>query len=591
MLFNDCGGFITNAYSYKKAFQSMKAHPTTFNHPSEAQQLAGIGPKLCDRLTDKLKAYCVANGLPIPEKGRSKKSQSSAKPDEDEPEATENAADEPPKKKRKQKEYVPALRSGAYAIIMALSELDQEGMQALSKPDLITRAQPFSDSSFTAPSDPTKYFTAWKSMSTLETKELVCTKGHPTKRYYLSDEGWSVALRMREKVNGNNPWTKAKSDQSKAVSKSTSTKPSSSRNAQNRASVDVSDLSSSPEPETEPNLAATPLRKLIPIRDSGASGRRASLPSHPTSDPIVVEPGTFEVKMLLDTREIRTTTDRDYIANELKKQGVVAEIRSLPLGDVLWTAKLKPAYASAFQYKNAGDDDEGSTEIVLEHVLERKRLDDLVYSIRDGRFHEQKFRLKKSGMRHVTYLVEDYSMSAERVERVADSLESAIASMQMVNDIFVKQTAKMDDTIKYLAHITKSLKEMYEGKQLHVLRSETLDVATYLATLGSLRVESPSAAFCITFSAFCSLCDKSNSLTLRDVYLKMLMCTRGITGDKAIEIQKIWSTPNALIEAYAKLGQNQAAKDAMISDQLSNMIDRKKIAKTLSAKVAEVWSS
>ena len=52
---------------YKKAYESMKACPLSFQHPSEAQQLNGLGPKLCDRLTEKLKAYCLENGLPEPE--------------------------------------------------------------------------------------------------------------------------------------------------------------------------------------------------------------------------------------------------------------------------------------------------------------------------------------------------------------------------------------------------------------------------------------------------------------------------------------------------------------------------------------------
>ena len=53
--------------SYKKAYDSMKACPLTFDHPSEAQQLHGLGPKLCDRLTERLKAHCTENGLPMPE--------------------------------------------------------------------------------------------------------------------------------------------------------------------------------------------------------------------------------------------------------------------------------------------------------------------------------------------------------------------------------------------------------------------------------------------------------------------------------------------------------------------------------------------
>lgn len=57
---------LTNS-SYKKAYQSMKACPLEFQHPSQAQQLNGLGPKLCDRLTEKLKAYCREHGLPMPE--------------------------------------------------------------------------------------------------------------------------------------------------------------------------------------------------------------------------------------------------------------------------------------------------------------------------------------------------------------------------------------------------------------------------------------------------------------------------------------------------------------------------------------------
>lgn len=61
-------------HSYKKAYESMKACPLVFQHPSEAQQLNGLGPKLCDRLTEKLKAYCEQNALPMPERPQKCKS-------------------------------------------------------------------------------------------------------------------------------------------------------------------------------------------------------------------------------------------------------------------------------------------------------------------------------------------------------------------------------------------------------------------------------------------------------------------------------------------------------------------------------------
>lgn len=58
---------ISFCYRYKRAYNSLKACPLEFSHPSEAQQLTGLGPRMCDRLTEKLKEYCQEHGLPMPE--------------------------------------------------------------------------------------------------------------------------------------------------------------------------------------------------------------------------------------------------------------------------------------------------------------------------------------------------------------------------------------------------------------------------------------------------------------------------------------------------------------------------------------------
>ena len=53
-------------FRYKHAYDSMKACPIVWNHPNEAQALKGLGPKLCARLTDRLREHCTDNGLPMP---------------------------------------------------------------------------------------------------------------------------------------------------------------------------------------------------------------------------------------------------------------------------------------------------------------------------------------------------------------------------------------------------------------------------------------------------------------------------------------------------------------------------------------------
>jgi crossover junction endonuclease MUS81 len=43
---------------------------------------------------------------------------------------------------------------------------------------------------------------------------------------------------------------------------------------------------------------------------------------------------------------------------------------------------------------------------VLDFIVERKTSDDLAASIRDGRYDEQKYRLKNCGINNVIYLIE-----------------------------------------------------------------------------------------------------------------------------------------------------------------------------------------
>lgn len=567
----------------------MKACPLKFDHPSQAQRLHGLGPKLCDRLADKLKAHCAANGLPMPQlPQRDQKRQSD---DEGNGEA------QPAKKARKAKPYVPALRSGAYALILALATLDENNTQGLTKTEAIELAQPHCDASFTAPSDPTKFYTAWNSMKTLITKDLVYERGRPLKRYMLTDDGWNVARGMQgiEKSPLSNPLTNDRALFGRGDKRSNALEPKDGVANNSRPSV----ARATEMPPTILGQLPIPEQAQRPFSTDFATARQQcpspererdqndALP--PIFAPILLPAGSFTVHLVLDTREVRTKTDRDYISEQLNKSGVKPISRALPLGDALWVAKLSPGSESILTSNNIGDDGEGNNEIMLDHIVERKRLDDLIGSIKDGRFQEQKFRLRRSGVKNVTYIIEDFSISAESEDKYGEAVSSAIASTQVVNNYFVKRTAKLDDTIRYLARMTKMLQAMYEKRDLQIIPTKVIEAKTYLALITWLCEEQPSKGHFLTFSAFSALCGKSDAMTLRDVFLKMLMCTRGVTGEKALEIQRRWKTPGDFIEAFESR-EGQKARDTMVSEKMTSLIPRKKIAKGLSGKIAEVWS-
>lgn len=563
--------------TYRKAYNSLKKCPKIFQHPSELTELQFFGQTLTKRLTDKLEIYCRENGLPMPErpsksrkrKGTGTASGAGGEDDEDDEE------DEPapaPKKPRKTKQYVPAFRSGAYALIVALSNMPEHGPEGMGKLDLIDSAQPYCNSSFTA-SEPGSFYTAWSSMKTLLTKELVYERGRPTKRYALTEEGRDVARRIQEANENGTSNTEARTNDSGLSSTGLRSQ--------------VTSLPFAGGLDDGPN--DLPLEEEKPdfgnvVTDGPVFSDNSSLPNFTT---IRLNPGSFTVHLVLDVREIRAKTDRDYMQEELTKKGIKPIMRSLELGDAQWVAKCQDPEL----LRRGGAEGD---EVVLDYIVERKRLDDLIGSIKDGRFHEQKFRLKRSGVRHVTYLVEEISLDREHFSKYEDSVQSAIASTQVVNGFTVKKTQKMDDTIRYLARMTEMLKKRYESQPLRVIPTKVITAQNYLPLLKHLRETQPRASHYISYPAFASLVSKSDLLTLRDLFLKMLMCTRGITGEKAIQIQKIWKTPNEFVKAFEQCGAGEAGKkrkQELVSSRLGNHAVRsKQIGKALSTKLAEVWA-
>jgi crossover junction endonuclease MUS81 len=119
-----------------------------------------------------------------------------------------------------------------------------------------------------------------------------------------------------------------------------------------------------------------------------------------------------------------------------------------------------------------------------------------------------------------------------------------------------------------------------------------LTTQNYLPLLAQIKEKQPTMNLNITYPAFAFLASKSETLTLRDIYLKMLMCTKGVTGEKALEIQRRWKTPQDFIKAFDACGSGEEGKKRkreLVSGKMGDLVGRRKIARTLSQKIAEVW--
>lgn len=132
------------------------------------------------------------------------------------------------------------------------------------------------------------------------------------------------------------------------------------------------------------------------IRDSGYV--------HQPFDAQIWRAGTYEIVLLVDMREaekgkqrgLSTSSagdafdgpgarDSNATVERLRKKGIKASARSLALGDMQWVARHTDIFGREH-------------EVMLDYIVERKRLDDLCSSVKSSHYHDQKV---STSMRHL----------------------------------------------------------------------------------------------------------------------------------------------------------------------------------------------
>lgn len=251
-------------------------------------------------------------------------------------------------------------------------------------------------------------------------------------------------------------------------------------------------------------------------------------------DEVRLKPNSFDIVLLVDIKETcggKTKPEHDATLAELKELGVLFEVRHLKIGDFTWITKCK--------YTNK--------ELVLPYIVERKRLDDLSASIKDGRFHEQKFRLKQSGIQNLLYIIEDHDKIIRTGIPLSTLLQAAVNSL-VQDDLIVKYTDSHQDTMSYLATLTSILHKIYAKKNLIEHKKENLvptDVSSDTVLL-------------MNFEEFNKAASKLKNFNVRQMFVRQLLQLKGMSVDKALAIVECYPTPLMLINALHTSDYGQA---------------------------------
>lgn len=126
-------------------------------------------------------------------------------------------------------------------------------------------------------------------------------------------------------------------------------------------------------PSNQPHINRHPLE---PVRDYVPTETH----HFPRFNSIVWPAGSFKIVLIIDTREIGTNAkNRLEMVEKVAKSNVLVDRKMLPLGDMIWVGR---------RYRDGAPT--GEDDVVLDAIVERKRLDDLCGSIKDGRYAAQK---------------------------------------------------------------------------------------------------------------------------------------------------------------------------------------------------------
>ncbi|XP_015279405.1 PREDICTED: crossover junction endonuclease MUS81 [Gekko japonicus] len=532
--------------AYERALSSLHKYPLPLRSGREARILQYFGEHICRQLDEQLEKHRFTqedlaaptaswsgqeDGDPPGSKGAPGSDipvllpvPSSTKPDQPQEQHLKKTK---PASHRRARRYFPAQRSGAYAVLVALYQdsIRPHTRGYLTKPELQRAAQPLCDKSF-FPAGPGSKATAWSAVSTLICKELVLKTNIPA-RYSLTETGLVLGKELL---------------------------------ALGKAPLSQDDDLRLPAAGTE-ELLVDSEGDDVQRSDQDASPEE---PRPEAFKPLFTfHPGQFDVILCVDFIETTggpTSRKQDFV-NELERNGVPFSIRKLHIGDFLWVARERHSpVAGQLQPLTA-------RELVLDYVVERKRMPDLCSSIMDGRFREQKFRLRQCGISHPIYLVED-SGSVQHLSLPEKTLQQAITNTQVVDGFFVKRTHDIRESAAYLTIMTRHLTKLYGDKTLLCCTKEELERECPLQPRND-------SCMLMTFAEFNEGAMKNKPQTVNEVFARQLMQISGISGEKAAAILERYKTPASLLAAYA------ACKTASEKEQLLSGIRCGKLQRNL----------
>ncbi|KAL6853410.1 hypothetical protein ACP4OV_019439 [Aristida adscensionis] len=248
----------------------------------------------------------------------------------------------------------------------------------------------------------------------------------------------------------------------------------------------------------------------------------------------------YEVVLILDDREnfgsSRKIASREVAENIRSRFNVPVEVRRLPVGDGIWIARNRKLLM----------------EYVLDFIVERKNVDDLVSSITDNRYKDQKLRLQKCGLRKLIYLVEGdpnaLKMPTEEASiKATERVKTACFTTEILEGFDVQRTSGYADTKRAYGDLTLSIIEYY---------------STHFSAFAD------NSRVCQTYDEFEAKCRGVKKKTVGQIFALQLMQVPQVTEEAALAVIEFYPTLLSLARAYSMLEGDILAQEDMLKNKI-----------------------
>ena len=205
---------------------------------------------------------------------------------------------------------------------------------------------------------------------------------------------------------------------------------------------------------------------------------------------------SYNIFLIVDLRE-KGGGNENFRVEILNKCSypIPIEEKNLSLGDFTWI------------YKDQLDGE----EYMIDFIIERKTLNDLSASILDGRYNEQKYRLKNSPYKNIYYLFEGTELNTHNNSNISkDTINTAINNTINIHDIKFFRTLSTKDTVSKLIELDSNIRKSF----------------SFLKDINGQK---------ITYKKYLEIFAKTKNSSVEEIFLRQLRCFEHC-GKKCVEV-------------------------------------------------------